>query len=144
MLAATHAITGAIIAKVTPDPILGYALALASHPLLDYLPHWDLRTRHSRRPLQHTVVISLVDAGIGFFLGFLIAGNSIPPLRLLTTMFVAQLPDWLEAPYVVFGWKFPPFSWIKSLQHTIHKKLPFPDGIYTQLILIFLLLLLSK
>lgn len=144
MLAATHAITGAVIAKVSPSPSLGYVLALLSHPLLDLIPHWDMRTRHSKRPRDSVIFYSLIDAFVGFALGFLLVKNAVPWEQLFLTMFVSQLPDWLEAPYVVFNWKFPPFSWIKAFQHLVHNKLSFPDGLYTQLILIFLLLLITR
>ncbi|MCH7951439.1 hypothetical protein IH980_01700 [Patescibacteria group bacterium] len=144
MLAATHAITGAVIAKLAPTPSLGYAAALLSHPILDSIPHWDMMTRHSKRSRDRVITFSLLDAITGFGLGFVVAQGSVPPLQLLLTMVVAQLPDWLEAPYVVFGWKFPPFSWVKAFQHHVHRKLPFPDGLFTQLILIFLLLLITR
>lgn len=144
MLAATHALTGAMIAAWSPTPAIGIAVAILSHPILDCVPHWDLRTRHIRRSKALVVASSLVDALLGFALGFFLMGNAVPAERLLLTMIAAQLPDWLEAPYLVMDWKFPPFSWVKVFQHRLHWKLPFPDGLYTQLILIFLLLLLTK
>lgn len=144
MLVTTHSITGAVIAKLTPSPVLGYAVALLSHPVLDYIPHWDLKTRFTKRPINRVILYSLLDVFAGFGLGFLLVRDTVPATQLLLTMFAAQLPDWFEAPYVVFGWKFPPFSWVKSFQHKVHHKLPFPDGLFTQLILIFSLLLISR
>lgn len=144
MLATTHAITGSVIAMISPSPLVAYLAAILSHPILDLIPHWDLMTRHVKRSQRLVIVSSFVDAAAGFSLGFILFGGEISPFRLLGTMFAAQLPDWIEAPYVVFGWKFPPFSWVKAFQHRFHRKLPYPDGLYTQLILIFLLLLLSK
>ncbi len=144
MLAATHAITGAIIAKVAPTPMAGYAIALLSHPLLDLIPHWDLRTRHNHRSREKIIIYSLLDAALGFALGFWITAGLVPPLILITTMFVAQLLDWLEAPYMILKWKFPPFSWVKTFQHYVHTKLPFPDGLLVQFILVFFLLLVTK
>ncbi len=144
MLAATHAITGAALAKISPYPTMGYFLALLSHPLLDYIPHWDLRTRHSNRTKSQVIIFSLIDAFLGFAIGIILFGKSVPLYQLVLTMLLAQLPDWLEAPYTIFNWKFPPFSWIKSFQHQIHNKLPFPDGLFTQLIVIFFFLLISS
>lgn len=144
MLATTHSLTGAVIAKLAPTPTLGYAAALLSHPILDYIPHWDMRTRHTKRPMNHIVIFSLIDAVVGLSLGFLLMKAVVPPTQLFFTMAFAQLPDWIEAPYLVFGWKFPPFSWIRSFQHKVHNKLPFPDGFLSQLILIFFLLLITK
>lgn len=144
MLAATHALTGAAIAKLSPSLTTGVLVALISHPILDYIPHWDLNTRHTKRPIAQIIALSLTDALIGFLFGFLLFGNTVPMVKLMIIMFAAQLPDWFEAPYRVFNWKFPPFSWVKSFQHKVHKKLPFPDGLLTQLILIFSLLLITN
>lgn len=143
MLAASHAITGAVIAKLAPTPTIGYIVAFISHPILDSIPHWDLMTRHNNRSKKRIVIYSLFDASVGFILGLLLFKTAIPPFQLLLTMAAAQLLDWLEAPYIVFNWKFPPFSWVKLFQHKIHHKLSFPDGLLTQLILIFFLLLIS-
>lgn len=144
MLAATHAITGAALARLAPSPATGYLLALLSHPLLDYIPHWDMRTRHTKRPISLVVCLSLIDAFLGFLLGFALFKNKVPATQLFITMLIAQIPDWLEAPYAVLNWKFPPFSWVKAFQHLVHRKMPFPDGLFTQLILIFLVLLIAK
>jgi hypothetical protein len=144
MLATTHSITGAVIAKLSPSPSLGYAAALLSHPILDFIPHWDLMTRHAKRTKDRIIIFSLVDALAGLTLGFLLFKEVVPSFQLFFTIAAAQLPDWLEAPYHVFNWKFPPFSWVKEFQHRVHHKLPYPDGLFTQLIVIFALLLLAK
>jgi hypothetical protein len=144
MLATTHSLTGAVIAKLAPSPIIGYAAALLSHPILDLIPHWDLMTRSAKRTKDRIIFLSLIDALVGLGLGFLLFNKVVPPFQLFLTIAAAQSPDWLEAPYHVFDWNFPPFSWVKEFQHRIHYKLPYPDGLFTQLILIFFLLLLAK
>ncbi|OGY18299.1 MAG: hypothetical protein A2900_04590 [Candidatus Chisholmbacteria bacterium RIFCSPLOWO2_01_FULL_50_28] len=144
MLAATHAIAGAAIANLAPSPAIGVVAALLSHPLLDCVPHWDLRTRHKNRGRNRVILYSLLDAVIGFTVGFLLIPRTVSPLLLFLTMFSAQLPDWIEAPYVIFRWRFPPFSWVKTIQHILHQKLPFPDGLLVQVILVFFLLLITK
>lgn len=144
MLATSHALTGAAIAKLIPDPLTGYLLAFLSHPILDYIPHWDLMTRYTKRLKRKVIVNSLIDSGSGFLLGLLLFSPSVPLPELLITMSAAQLPDWVEAPYTAFDWRFPPFSWVKTFQHYVHNKITFPDGLYTQLILVFLLLLISR
>jgi len=145
MLAFSHAIAGAAIAaKTTGNPALGYFLALASHPLLDLVPHWDFNSRHNGRSAAKTVIISLTDAAIGFIIGFTLFGDVVAPGVLLATMLIAQLPDWLEAPLHVFNWKFPPFSTIKKIQHILHWKLASPWGILTQLIFLLFVILFAK
>lgn len=144
MLAATHAIAGAAIASISPDINSSIFFSLISHPILDYIPHWDLNTRHTKRKKINIIIYSLTDASVGFLVGIFLFSQSVPKSVLLLSMFAAQLPDWLEAPYTILGWKFPPFSWIKSFQHRVHSKLPFPDGLWTQFILIFFLLLVAS
>jgi hypothetical protein len=143
MLAASHAIAGAIIAKSVSSPEIGYGLAFLSHPLLDLFPHWDLHTRSSTRKPLTIIWTSLLDASIGFGLGFLLFGSLVETKILLFTMFIAQLPDWLESPYSVLGWKFPPFSTVKKIQHYIHSKMDFPWGIVPQLALFALAIYLA-
>lgn len=138
MLAATHAVVGAIIAKSAATPEVGYLAALISHPLLDLFPHWDLKTRDLTKTKWQILWTSLLDAAIGFTIGFLLFGRSVNPLVLALTMFIAQLPDWLEAPLHIFNWRFPPFTTVKKLQHYWHTKLAFPLGIIPQLAIVLL------
>lgn len=136
MLAASHAVAGAIIASQIGDPLIAYSAALISHPLLDLFPHWDLNTRVTKDTKFYIIWTSLLDAAIGFGIGILLFGGSVNIVTLLLCMFIAQLPDWLEAPFHVFEWNFPPFSTIKKLQHFWHTKLCWPWGIIPQLLLI--------
>ena len=41
MTLTTHAIVGATVATLTPNPILGFVLGFGSHYVLDALPHWS-------------------------------------------------------------------------------------------------------
>jgi hypothetical protein len=142
MLAASHALTGAAIAAASPNPITGIFLALLSHPLLDLIPHWDLNSRdNGKKPLDLLLFCS-TDVAVGFSLGFLIFGQKVLPGILLITMLAAQLPDWLEAPYHLFHWRFPPFSTVKNIQHQLHSKLDLPWGLLTQIALLGIILLI--
>lgn len=145
MMATPHALVGAIIASQTESPLIGYLAALISHPLLDLIPHWDLMTRHSQHQNQKETLVakSLLDAFVGFSLGLYLFLPQVPLPRLLLTMFLAQLPDWLEAPYHVFDWHFPPFSTIKQFQHLLHHKIPLPWGLLPQLLILLLAIYIS-
>lgn len=132
MLAASHALLGASLARLLPDPWLALPLNLAGHFLADLVPHWDMRTRHTPRSKTAVIILSLADAAAGFFAGWLIFGRLVPPPYLFIMMFVAQLPDWLEAPYHIFDWNFAPFSSIKHLQSRLHRKLGLPWGLIGQ------------
>lgn len=143
MLVTSHALIGAALAKLIPNPWLGYPLALLSHFAADLTPHWDFRTRKTNRSILNTIIISLADAFIGFLLGWLIFKSKINNFYLFSMMFMAQLPDWLEAPYLIFNWQFPPFSTIKKLQSRLHYKLDLPWGLIIQISLIILIILFT-
>jgi len=139
MLVSSHALIGASLAQLVPNPLFGYPLALGFHFLADLIPHWDLRTRQAQRSKLNTVFFSLSDAAIGFCLGFIIFKATVPLTYLFPMMFVAQLPDWLEGPYHIFGWNFPPFSTIKKLQSRLHRKLDLPWGLIWQILIVVLI-----
>jgi hypothetical protein len=144
MLAASHALIGASLAQLIPNPYLGYPLAIGIHFLMDIFPHWDFRTRKTSRSKKMTVLISLTDAAIGFSLGWLIFNQQIDFIYLFSMMFISQLPDWLEAPYIIFDWHFPPFSTIKQIQGRLHYKLNLPWGLIWQILTVALIIFLAK
>jgi len=144
MLAASHALIGASIASFIPNPWIGFPLAILTHFLGDLFPHWDAHTRHSIKTKPAIIAISLTDAFIGFLIGWLIFHSSTNHYYLLAMMFTSQLPDWLEAPYHVFDWHFFPFSSIKKLQSRLHHKLDWPWGLFSQLIIVAIIVLSTK
>jgi hypothetical protein len=143
MLDASHALIGASLAKLIPNPYLGLPLSLISHFLTDLIPHWDLHTRSEPRPKTQLIMFSLCDAGLGYLLGYLLFPQ-VSFYYLMSMMFVAQLPDWLEAPFHVFHWHFPPFSSIKKLQSRLHCKLGLPWGLITQVLTILAFVFLAQ
>ncbi|MEA3355552.1 MAG: hypothetical protein U9Q63_03655 [Patescibacteria group bacterium] len=144
MLDTSHAIIGASIAKLIPNPYLGFPLSFLSHFLADLCPHWDYGGRkNNERPKSKLIAIALTDAFIGFSLGYLIFSSNVPTWYLLSMMFTAQLPDWLEAPYHIFDFNFPPFSSIKKLQSKLHNKMDFPQGLILQILVVLFFVLIA-
>lgn len=143
MLDASHAVIGASLAKLVPNPAFGLPLALALHFAGDLVPHWDFRTRHVVRSKLTTIVLSLSDAGVGFTLGWWLFRDSVSLPYLFLMMFVSQLPDWIESPYHIFDWNFPPFSSIKHFQSRLHYKLDLPWGLVWQTLIVAAFLLFS-
>jgi hypothetical protein len=135
MLAASHALMGASLAKIIPNPYLAIPVSIMLHFVADLTPHWDLHTRDSHRSKLNTIVVSLTDAGVGFLIGWLLFSKSVPNLYLLAMMFLAQLPDWIEAPYRIFNWRGP-FLWMKKFQSRLHYKQPLPWGLVWQLLIV--------
>jgi len=144
MLEISHALIGASLAKLIPNPYLGLPLSLASHFIADLIPHWDLHTRDNHRKKSHLIIFSLADATLGFSLGYLLFAPSVPFWYLIIMIFTAQLPDWLESPYYILDWHFPPFSTIKKLQSKLHHKLDFPWGLISQILAVLLFILLAR
>ncbi len=143
MLDASHALIGASLAKLVPNPYLALPLNLGLHFVGDLIPHWDFRTRHVQRSKLTTIALSLSDAGVGYALGWWLFAGSVPLPYLTIMMFVSQLPDWIEAPYHIFDWNFPPFSSIKKLQSRWHHKLDLPWGLVWQTLIVALFLIIS-
>ena len=63
MTLTTHAVTGAVIAKLMAgNPLLGLFLAFCSHFILDAFPHWDYplksHNEDKKNPLDSTMSIN--------------------------------------------------------------------------------------
>ena len=71
MTAANHAVTGSLVAVAIGNPVLALSAALASHFVLDSLPHWDYKLEPR---LQRLALI----ADVAF---------SFSPLLLLSVLF---------------------------------------------------------
>ena len=143
MLAASHALLGASVAKLIPNPYLGLPLMVGLHFLGDLLPHWDFNTRKTSRSKFKTIIISLSDA-FRLFLGYWLFSPTVPLGYLFLAMFISQLPDWIEAPYHIFDWNFPPFSSIKHLQSRLHSKLDLPWGLIWQILVVISFVFIAK
>ncbi|TSC54159.1 MAG: Uncharacterized protein LiPW16_127 [Microgenomates group bacterium LiPW_16] len=136
MTATTHSLVGASIGKLLPNPYFSIPLAIVSNFLMDLIPHWDTGTGWRNRPKILTFFATGIDVVLGLFLSFLVFGKTTDSLYLISVVFAATLPDWLEAPYLFLGWDFPPFSWFYKFQSKFHNKNGLPWGIITQLIIV--------
>lgn len=139
MTATGHALVGAAIGAQIANPIVSLPLALISHFLGDKLPHWDVMTEKGKS-WPRLLGESAVDVVVGFmavgliFLWWLRVPN---PAEVLVAAFFAQLPDWLEAPYVLFKMRSPLTYYNYRFQKWIHdlwfdSRLSAPWGIITQ------------
>ena len=143
MTATAHALIGASIASRIVNPIIGIPLAIISHFAADLVPHWDAGTNHKQKSAMRLKLEATADVLVGFALVFLIFRSSVEPVYLFTMVIAAQLPDWLEAPSWMFGFKVPPFSWLDYLGHKLQSRMQLPWGLVTQVVIVGMLVFLS-
>jgi hypothetical protein len=162
MILVTHIVAGAAVAKPFIDaghPLLGITAAVASHYILDQIPHWDydlsavdsdeknkLVTHYdltTKNILTDLLKLSL-DAGLGFLIVFLSLFFSHSVLSISYTLIAisclaSAFPDLLQAVY----WFYPkfPILQLKKFHIRVHakKKLGFtPIAILSQVGIILL------
>src|SRR3989344_4502250 len=114
MTATAHALVGGAIAASTHDPILGFSLAVASHPLLDITPHWDAAWNWRAKSRILFFMEALADVCVG---------------PLIT--------------YWFWNWRFPPFSWSHRIQSQLQGKAKLPWGVVSQVVTVGLVLLIA-
>jgi hypothetical protein len=61
MTATNHVITGAILVAAIKNPVVALPLALASHFVLDYLPHFGDKTGLTKRTTNRFKVMIGID-----------------------------------------------------------------------------------
>src|SRR3990172_6018337 len=143
MTATAHALIGASIALKVTNPLLGIPIAILSHFIADLIPHWDAGTNHKKKSLTRLKMEAAADVLLGFLLAYLIFWKFVDPEYLFVMIIAAQLPDWLEAPSWMFGFKVPPFSWLDWLGHKLQSRMQLPWGLVTQVIIVGMLVFLS-
>ena len=117
MLELPHTLVGAAIATAIPDPRISLPLALLSHFVTDYIPHWnphlntELKTQ-GKISIRSKVIV-MADAGLALMVGTYIAATSGNFIVVILACFLAVAPDVAEIPYYFLGLKN--VSWIRKL-----------------------------
>lgn len=132
MTATAHALVGGAIAASIPNPALGIPLAAASHPFLDMIPHWDFGLGWKKKDKFVLFLQSFTDLLFGVILTFLLFGNSTDKLYLLLAILVSEAWDLMLMPYLLFNWKFFPFSTFYKFGHATNAKAKMFWGILSQ------------
>src|SRR3989338_8758433 len=145
MTATAHALIGASLATIIANPYLGIPIAVLSHFIADLIPHWDAGTNHRNKSMTRLKVEAALDVLLGFALVLILFRNfsQTNPIYLFSMVIAAQLPDWIEAPSWMFGFKVPPFSWLDWLGHKLQSRLDLPWGLGTQIVVVGVLLLMT-
>jgi hypothetical protein len=148
MLATTHSLTSAVIISQLPSPALGLPVVLASHYLLDLIPHWDTgsgltKDLKTRKKAFFETLIDLATAGILVFL-FFQNGKPFSPL-LWGAVILGILPDLLEFPALFFDIRPFPLNYLEKFHTEImHQRAKLPWGLIPQIIIILLVILFIK
>lgn len=148
MLATTHSLVSALIISESPSPYLGMPLILASHYLLDLIPHWDTgsgmtKGLKTKKKAFFETLIDLAVAGILVFI-FFQKGKPFSPL-LWSGVILGILPDLLEFPALFFNLRPFPLNVLEKFHTNImHRRGKLPWGLIPQIIIILGILLLVK
>lgn len=150
MTASGHALVGAAITTLLPNPAISLPVALFSHFAGDKLPHWDVMTDKNKTKRQ-IFLQSVIDVLLGFTLVgviFIYFWHAPNPWLVLLGAFTAQLPDWLEIPYFFFNRKLPFITQNYQIQKWVHdvwfdSRLAAPWGIVSQVVVVVFFIWLS-
>jgi hypothetical protein len=155
MTATAHALVSAAIARAVPNPYLAIPLAVASHFIMDAVPHWDIGTDWRARTKKITGALAIAETVLGITLAYFLFRGKVETPLLLSAIIAGELPDWLEAPwYIFFAKKNGPakkFGFWERLTYNIyrwenvfHSKTDLPFGLITQIAIVAFFLLLLQ
>ncbi len=148
MLSIAHTATGALIATKIGNPLISIPLIIASHYLLDTIPHWDVGTglssgrKSSSAAFQH----ELIDLAIsGFVVYFLFqSGSAHINFSAWGGAFTALIPDFLEVPENFLNLDIKQLRPLNRFHHSIHHSIPdVLGGLIPQFILLLLIAIFS-
>lgn len=115
MLETPHVAVGVAIASKFPNPWVAIPLSLASHIILDKVPHWNphlyTETKKHGRPSRKSTTFAIADIALAFSLGSTFAYMALPDtkmaLLILACSFSSVFFDVVKYPYYYFK-KFRP------------------------------------
>ncbi len=102
MLITNHVLSGALVGRLARGPVSAFGLGLASHFVLDAIPHWG------GRDIRDVMGIAVTDGLVGLtaMAGVLAITDRQDRVRVLAGMTGACLPD-LDKPAIVFFGRSP-------------------------------------
>ncbi len=102
MTATAHALVAGALASRFSDPGVAGIMALASHFIMDSIPHWDFGTNWRSRAKKTTGFFAIAETIVGIALSYYFFGQHLPLVLWATTVMAAIIPDWLETPWYIF------------------------------------------
>lgn len=147
MTATGHALIGTVIAAKIGNPLAAVPIAIASHFLADAIPHWDTGYHRRFKSKQKFLIESAIDVFLGFVLSYALIRAFFPATNVSYAFLIvvmAQLPDWLTAPYLFFDIKIVPFCWFYKMQKIFDTTKDLPWGLVNQVVTIVAIIALAK
>lgn len=138
MLEFPHAMVGAAIATLIPVPAIALPLALASHFITDYIPHWNPRTEKDGSFSKVSITIIALDCLLALGIGSFIALRSPQPWVVLMACFLAVLPDVVEIPHFFFHQRIKLIEKLLFFQKKHQFNVTLAQGLFTQLIVVLI------
>jgi len=137
MLETPHVALGVAIAVAIPNPLISIPLAFASHFVLDMTPHWNphlnTETKKYGYLTNKTLLIIGLDLACAAVLTIFVSRGNV---NILLASFASILPDIVEGPYFLFGWKNEVLQkWIR-FQKSIQSEANLFWGLLTQVLVI--------
>lgn len=113
MLESPHVALGVAIAIKVQNPLIAIPTSLASHFILDVLPHWNPHINREikkyGKPTKQSVTIIVADSLLAFMIGLFAAysksNDAGIALTILACSLASVIPDIVEAPYYFLGYK---------------------------------------
>ncbi len=151
MLSIAHALTGAAIATNIHNPYISIPLILASHYILDAVPHWDAGTGlgNGTKSVKLAILHEIPDLALASILTLLFfpLPNQTPStiyqivkLPQVWGAFISLLPDFLETPRNFLHWEPKWLSPINRFHHSFHNSTPHMlNGLTPQFLLLILI-----
>ena len=166
MILTSHAIIGVAAASAFPShPVLAFSAALASHYIMDAIPHWEYYLLSSKKdlknPLNNDITIGkdfisdLKKVSFDMLLGiifsfftFYFIGFDVSSLPILIAGITGGIaPDILQFAY--FRFRHEPFKSLYLFHYYVHSRMEkleehYVIGIFLQILTISLIVLLAK
>lgn len=154
MFVSTHVTMGALVGQNSATPILAFCLGVASHFLLDIIPHGDSQLYYNYKAgisVAKSVAYPAIDSSIAVVLFIYLlqtapyASRSVMVAGVIGGIF----PDFLVA--LAEGVRIRPLLWFQRLHMRIHDaiasrigNISLRAGIFMQLILLFAMIYIVK
>lgn len=143
MLETPHVAAGIALAAKFPNPLVSIPLSLASHFVLDKIPHWNphlyTETQKFGQPSKKSTTLAIVDISASLILGLGFAYQALPNINtailILACSLASVAPDVIKYPYYYFHWRQKLLvKWVKfERKIQVNAKSPF-WGMLTQIL----------